>query len=259
MSGRGKQGPGERGKTGMKKRIAVLWTTLTLMAGPAAAEPLKMAADLAESVTAGLNEKASYIYTYAYPQVDPSDPSAELINTFYQYKAGDAKDFEIPMNADYYRKQDPEADITVIISYRVTCNNDDFFSVLIQTEQGSTKTVAGHTFSRKNIRPGSSVALPYLLGILESGETDTWLQDRQTARADALVREMILDRLQEAEGAETREDLTEEALEYGFFPEEDFYLDETGNPVFYLQPGFADDSGEPLLFPVSIDEILDEM
>ena len=43
------------------------------------------------------------------------------------------------------------------------------------------------------------------------------------------------------------------------FPEEDFYLDETGNPVFYLQPGFAEGTDELLRFPISIEEILDEM
>jgi hypothetical protein len=53
--------------------------------------------------------------------------------------------------------------------------------------------------------------------------------------------------------------MEEEALDYAFFPEEDFYLDETGNPVFYLQPGFAEGTDELLCFPISIEEILDEM
>ena len=35
--------------------------------------------------------------------------------------------------------------------------------------------------------------------------------------------------------------------------------DEEGNPVFYLQPGAADDSGLLTVFPISVDEILDEM
>jgi hypothetical protein len=68
-----------------------------------------------------------------------------------------------------------------------------------------------------------------------------------------------VERLQETDGAELYDGLDRESLEYGFFPEEDFYLDETGNPVFYLEPGFAKDGGEPLLFPISIEEILDEM
>ena len=239
----------------MKKIIAAALA----LAGCASAlaEPLTQAPDLANEVREELNGSAAYVYVYRYPQVDPEDPSAELINTFYQYKADDAEGFEIPMNADYYRGENPEEDVRVEIDYEVTCNNDDFFSVLIHTRQGDLDTYAGHTFSRKNIKPGSSVALPYLLGLLESEETDTWLQDRQTAKADRLVREMIWDALEDRD--DIYEDLTEEDLEYFFFPEEDFYLDETGNPVFYLQPGIAADSAELITLPISLEEILDEM
>ena len=103
------------------------------------------------------------------------------------------------------------------------------------------------------------MALPYLLGLLESEESDTWLQNRQTGKADDAVRKMVWERLREMDGIEIREDLQEEDLEYVFFPEEDFYLDETGEPVFYLQPGFADDSTRLVTIPISIDDILDEM
>ena len=230
-----------------------------LLAGSALAEPLALAPDLAEEVRVPLNGTAEYVYSYRYPQVDSDDPSAELINTFYQYLADDAVGFEVPMNADYYRSEGTAEDVQVRIEYEVTCNSDDFFSVLVSTAQGGLRTWAGHTFSRKGIKPGSSVALPYLLGLLESGETDTWLQDRQTARADALVRQMVWEKLQEMDNIALSEDMDEEALEYGFFPEEDFYLDETGNPVFYLQPGMAEESERLMTIPISIEEILDEM
>jgi len=239
------------------KRITGLMI-VCLLAACACAEPLEMAADLADTVKVEIGGGAEYIYTYTYPQVDEEDPSAELINSFYQYKVSDAVDFEIPMNADYYISQGTEENVTVDISYQVTCNNDDYFSVLIRTAQGEFVTWTGHVFSRKDIKPGSSVALPYLLGVLESEETDTWLQDRQTAKADALVREMVWEALEDSD-IEVYEDFEEESLEYGFFPEEDFYLDETGNPVFYLEPGFADGSGELLTFPITIEDILDEM
>ena len=242
----------------IKIPAVLLAAALCLTAGCSAA-PLEMADELAGIVQIELNGRAKYIYSYTYPQVDAAEPSGEIINTFYQGIARDAEEFEIPMNADYYRGQDPEQDITVEISYEVTCNNDDYFSVLLHTRQGSLDVYAGHTFSRTGLKDGSSVALPYLLGMLDNGETDTWLQDRQTGKADALVREMVWERLQEMDGTALWEDLEEESLEYGFFPEEDFYLDEGGNPVFYLQPGFADESGKLLTFPISIDEILDEM
>ena len=190
------------------------------------AVPLEQSEDLQNSVQIDLTDQTKYIYSYVYPQVVPSDASAELINTFYQTIARDSEEFEIPMNADYYRGQAPQEDVTVEISYEVTCNNDDYFCVLLHTRQGSLETCTGHTFSREGLKPGSSVALPYLLGLLESEETDTWLQNRQTGKADDAVREMVWEQLQEKDDIEVWEDLQEEDLEYGFFPEEDFYLDE---------------------------------
>ena len=58
-------------------------------------------------------------------------------------------------------------------------------------------------------------------------------------------------------------DLTEETLSYIFFPEENFYLDEDGNPVFYLQPAdvFADvpEGTDLFTFPIDLEDILDEL
>ena len=242
-------------------KTAHLVLILAAAASLAAAEPLKLAEDLQEDVRVNLNERADYVYSFRYPCVDESDPSAELINGFFRYKAEDTVGFEIPMNADYYRGENPSQDVTVKIDYSVTCNTDDYFGVLVRTVQGEMTDYTGYTFSRGDLKPGSSVALPYLLGTLAGDEKDTWLQDRQTARADALVRDLVWEALEDRDGKDLHlwEDLDRETLDYCFFPEEDFYLDETGSPVFYLQPGFADDSGRLITFPISVEEILDEM
>ena len=250
----------------MIKRITAVLLCLLIaaMCLSAFADPLLLKEDLSGEERIPLregSESPAYLYAYAYPQVDESDPSAGLINQFYIYKATDALDFEVPMMVDFYAASGTEKDVTVRISYEITCNNDDFFAILLKTEGDDYVTYAGHTFSRKDIRPGSSVALPYLLGILASEENDEWLQDRQTAKADAMVRAMVWEKLQEeSEQIGLYEDFTEEILELGFFPEEDFYLDGTGNPVFYLEPGVAADPEAGLLtFPISIEEILDEI
>ncbi len=232
---------------------------------PALADPLVLRDDLSGEVVIPLEPegKGSHTYTYAYcyPQVDDTDPSAGLINQFYSYKVSDAVDFEIPMMADYYASAEPGDNVYVRISYEVTCNNENFFSVLIRTEGNDYLTFNGHTFSRKDIKPGSSVALPYLLGILKSDESDTWLQDRQTARADELVRSLVWSRLEKnREELGIYEDYTKELFEVSFYPEEDFYLDENGDPVFYLEPGTAADISRGLLtFPISLWDIEDEM
>ncbi len=238
---------------------------LLLFCLPALADPLVLSGDLSGDVVVPLNPEGkggrTYSYSYRYPQADDTDPSAGLINEFYSYKVSDALDFEIPMMADYYASAETEGNVFVRITYEVTCNNDVFFSVLLRTEGNDYLTYVGHTFSRKDIKPGSSVALPYLLGILKSDESDTWLQDRQTARADELVRALVWARLEEKRGElGIYEDYTKEMFEVSFYPEEDFYLDANGDPVFYLEPGAAADISRGLLvFPISLWEIKDEM
>ena len=119
----------------------------------------------------------------------------------------------------------------------------------------------GHVFSRKNGAPGQTWTLPKLLGILDSSESDTWLQDRQTAKADELVLDMVWERIEGNEnGVAYDPELTRERLSHFFFPEEDYYLDADGNPVFILQPGAAAPVDAGLLtFPIPLEDILDEM
>ncbi len=245
----------------MKKRAGSLFLCLLMAASAALAEPLALTEDLSGEIREQLNEKAAYIYSYRYPRAAEGSAAAEQVNSFFRYRAEDAAGFEVPMNADYYRGTEPEADIRVEVDYRVTCNDGEYFSVLTETRQEGLSSWSGYTFSMKGLKPGLSVALPYLLGLLEGEETDTWLQDRQTARADAAVREMVWAELQARNGKdlELAEDLEREALDYAFFPEEDFYLEENGDPVFFLQPGTAEASGRLITVTIPVEDILDEM
>ena len=248
----------------MRLRAMTLLLLLSMLfCVSAQADPLILAEDLSGETAFPLGEdsEVQYLYSYAYPQVLESDPSAGLINQFYAYLVSDALDFEIPMMVDFYTAQQPQEDIFVRISYEVTCNREDYFSILLKTEGNDYLTYTGHTFSRLDLKPGSSVALPYLLGILATDESDTWLQERQTAKADDLVRSLVWTELQSRrETLGVYEDLDRELFDLVFYPEEDFYLDETGNPVFYLEPGSAADPASGLLrFPINLWDILDEM
>ena len=45
-----------------------------------------------------------------------------------------------------------------------------------------------------------------------------------------------------------------------FYPEEDFYLDEAGDPVFYFQAGSIAPAEEGVLrFPIPLEDLLDEL
>ena len=97
--------------------------------------------------------------------------------------------------------------------------------------------------------------------MLSAEESDEWLQERQTKKANSLIREMVWDMMQENKsGIEYYDDYLEEYLEEDFEPEQDYYLDENGDPVFFINPGYAaPESAGLLIFPIPLEDILDEL
>ena len=253
------------------KRLMILLLALTMLLSAASAEELLT---LGEPLTGVIcwpedadETTATYVYRYSYPQVAGESDLAEQINGTYAYEVDDAYAFRVPMNADGL---DPEADTQFYtnISYEITCLNEHFLSVKIISESflghSMTTTVAGHTFTLDNgAKTGSVTSLPYLLGILdESDATDEWMKDRQTARADECVRKLIWEIIEQQimNGAIFYDDLDYQMLCDNFYPEEAFYLDGDGNPVFFIQEGFIAPVTEGvLLFPFTMDELLDEI
>lgn len=250
----------------MKKVFVLLLALLLPIA--ALAEPLPLGAELSGTACypEGSDEfTAEYIYRYAYPTVAGEDEVSLMINEFYAYLVDDALGFAAPMAAEDVAGSGIQAYAT--ISSEVTCNNGSFFSVKLVNESftgaAASTIVSGHVFARTGDKAGTVVSLPYLLGILNAGETDTWLLDRQTAKADTMVRslvwEVILDQLSGGIIA-YYDDLTYETFESCFYPEEDYYLDADGNPVFFLQEGTVAPVAEGVLyFPFTLDELLDEI
>ena len=236
---------------------------VSLFLSPALAEPLLIPEDYTGEFRN--EETGTVLYSYRFPHVDESAEGGAEINVFYSELVTYTESFTIPMSVD----PDEESGSVTTVDYTVTCNNDDYFSVLTQTSRsafGNTMVFyEGHVFSRKNGSPGLTYTLPKYLGLLEETENDTWLQDRQTAKADALVIDLVWDMLEERKagneaGIEFYSDVTRETLSHIFFPEEDYYLDETGNPVFFLQPGdVAPPEAGRLDFPISLQDILDEL
>ena len=116
-------------------------------------------------------------------------------------------------------------------------------------------------FSRKNPDPGSSYTLPKLLNILDADENEEWIREHQNEKANEAVRGLVWDMMEENEaGIEYYPDYLEEYLLEDLNPEEDYYLDEDGEPVFYLNPGIAAPVEFGLLiFPITLEEIDDEL
>lgn len=249
----------------MKKLILLLVSLLFVSA--ALADPLPLAAELSGTACypeGSTEADAAYIYRYAYPTVTGEDEVSQMINEFYAYMVDDALGFAAPMAAE---EVTGGIQAHTTITSEVTCNSDDYFSVKIVNESfmgaADSHVVSGHVFARQGDKAGTVVSLPYLLGILDADETDSWMLDRQTAKADEMVRGLVWDVIQDqlADGAVGYyDDLTYEAFEANFYPEEDFYLDADGNPVFFLQEGTVAPVSEGVLyFPFSMIELLDEI
>ena len=249
------------------KRFILILLALVLSVLPALADPLPMLEDYAEEIVIPYDESdpsaGIFSYSYRYPHVDENAEGGMEINVFFtdllDYELG----FTMPMIQDAFEGFDS----STVITYTVTCNNDDFFSVLIRKEEKNPDIFRvswnACVFSRKYGSPGVTYTLPKVLGILSANENEEWLQNRQTEKANALIREMVWDMIQDNPDGLDYGDLTEETLSYIFFPEENFYLDEDGNPVFYLQPAdvFAEvpEGTNLFTFPISLEDILDEL
>ena len=231
----------------------------------ALADPLVQDTDWTGSVFIPYDQNQAgpgYTWSWQLPHMDEADERAHLVNAFYEYFLSDSLNNAVPLMAESLAEAG--IPVQVALTYQKTCNNEQFISFLFSsTETAGDQTSViyeGHTFSLEEGMPGSTLSLPHLLGFLNSQQsTDTWLESRQTEKANQLVRSLVYARITENRGLVLNDDFSEETLEYCFFPELDFYLDENSNPVFFLQPGtVASEEAGRLDFPISLSELRDE-
>lgn len=251
----------------MKKRAGtVLLLVIALVLFGAKADPLKQADDYSGCLVIPYNssdpDAGSFTFSWKYPCIDESEPDANIVNGFYLEQI-DMDETNMRFFADGYAESGESVRKDVI--YTVTCNNDDYFSVLIvqNLTVGNRQRViwSGNTFSRKDGEVGASFDLPRLLGILESAEQDDYMIERQSEKASDIVLEKIMDQIFEnPENLPYDDHITFDYLQEYVSPQEDFYLDENGNPVFFIVPGIiADESAGYMVFPVNLEDIIDEL
>ncbi len=242
----------------MRKFTALLLVLFLLLPAAALADPLPLGEDLA-----GVVSEEYYEYSYRYPHIDESDPRAPLVNNLFDSEVSIAVNEGIPSTADYYAGISTNAWVT--IDYEITLSNDEFFSVRIRTEteteeDGVFETWKGYTFSLLNGNPGQTFTISQILGIQKAGETDEDLENRYAAQIHAAVCRLVWEQIREnPDGIPYYDWLTKEDLEYVLKPDDHFWLDETGNPVFYIDPGvIADIDAGTVTFSVTFEEIDDE-
>ena len=249
------------------KRFLSIFMIFILSVLPALADPLPLLDDYAEDIVIPYDESdpsaGVFSYSYSYPHVDENAEGGMGVYVFFSELLDYENEFIIPMIQDAYEG----SDTSTVVTYTITCNNDDYFSVLIRTEKNipdhSQVTWKGHVFSRTNGMNGATYSLPMVLGILSPDENDEWLQEYQTEKVETLVRQMVWSMIEENADSVDYSGISEETLAASFFPSEDFYLDDNGDPVFYLQPyDILDEVPEGtdlFTFPITLEDILDEL
>ena len=250
-------------------RLLILLLSMTLLPMASLAEsPIAFTDDLTGVYTwpeGASEEEASYVYRYSYPQIAGDSNLALTINEVFRYEADDALGFECPIIGSAHDAS--LGQMQVSIAYEIVHLSEDFLSVRVdkQVTLGDTvsSVVKGYSFMLNGAKAGTVTSLPYMLGVIESGETDEWYLERQTAKADACARDLVWMRIMKdmkAEGSPIYEDMTFEEFEWGFYPEEDFFLDAEGNFVFFLQEGMiAPVIDGHFFYTISLDELLDEI
>ena len=195
---------------------------------------------------------------YAYPQFTVENEADEAINRFFRQEAG-AMLQERAQNAEPPERQE--------IGYRLALNTQRYVSVLLYTRtatyRGEYERLDAHTFARDGVYAGQSLTLSQVLGLEQEtgtagakGVTDESLTE---SLCYDLVWQIIERGMQDMDG-DYLEDVTQEKLRQAFHPEQDFYLDEEGNVVLYIQAGeVAGEIAGTLLFPFAPAELLSAM
>ena len=131
----------------MKRSLSALLAFLIILfsAGAVLADPLVLDSDLTDTLIVLYDpdnpSAGSYTYTYRYPHVAEDEPDAGKINPFYADQVY-TLETNIHFMADGYI--DSGENVTVDVSYEITCNNDRFFSVLVRKDSvisGFVRTV----------------------------------------------------------------------------------------------------------------------
>lgn len=267
----------------MKRFFGVtLSVLLVFFAAAAAADPLVLTQDYNDTVTVYYNgtdaSDGSYSYSYAFPHAsvpevttEEADLSAASVNRYYEKRIQEYTVDYIPNQADYFASQ--YQNVSVDVNYQIMCNNDDFFSVLLHKAENIDgeieETWEGNTFSRSSEMVGQLTSLPKLLGILDAGESDEWVEDRQTNRIWEVVCTLVWNAIQSnPDNLDFDPFLTKEDLEYIITPEysldQDFYIDENGDVIFiilsrFILSGQTSEETGFVPFRMTLEEIDDEM
>lgn len=245
----------------MRKGLRPVWALCTAVAVAAAACLFLSASArgdglvLKESLTGRLTLPADEMregcwIAYAFPQFEGTSETDEAINRFYQQQAD-----QTSLLAQQVYDEGAEG---AEIGWEMTLNTERYLSVTRHTRlftgHGEYELLGADTFARDGLYAGQALTLSQVLGLeQEAGETGE--TPAETLAYD-LVWQIVERSMQNADG-DYLEGVTRERLCQILHPERDFYLDEDGNIVFFIQAGeIAGEIAGILRFPFAPAELL---
>jgi hypothetical protein len=204
-------------------------------------------------------ETASFAYLYQLPQFTADQPYHETVNAYFASYAQELVNTVIPETLDALDALPApgEPAYYVDLDYRVTADTGDYLSVMLVSQRFLGNTLIENwesaVFALSGIYAGQAISLSQAMGLeQEAGESGDY--------ASELVYGLVWQIVQYEIGAMQKAyfpDLTEDEVRRAFTPQSDFYFDEDGNFVFFIQAGtIAGEVEGVLAYPFSMAELL---
>ena len=236
----------------MKKRCVAFLLTALLLCQPLLGLAEETAAALQTEDRVGERGGASF----SLPQFG-EEPE---INQYYLDLAVRLEAGELPPGAAWSADDDGSESENWVLDYEITRNDAEYVSIVLHLRQlagsGEVETLSADTFVR-----GEQPRKATLSELLNADATPQSADN--TAGTDAadlvygLIWEIIQVGMENVEG-DYLYILTLDSVRSALYPETDFYLDENGNIVFFIEPGLlAGEIAGVLLYPFSPYELRD--
>ncbi|HPF87318.1 MAG TPA: hypothetical protein PK537_04590 [Candidatus Limiplasma sp.] len=245
------------------KRILGITVCLLLLVTGAVAQTVPQAEPLCGEVfypQGSTANTASFVFRYQLPQFSSDQPQCDAINACFATYADTLISTVIPDTVSTLDTlpADGEPAYSVELNYSVTASTDAYLSVLLVSQKflGNTllESWEAKVFAVSGIYAGQQISLSQAIGLEQT-------EGEQAAdTASELVYGLVWQIVQYEIGAMQKAyfpDVTEDDLRRVFAPQTDFYLDENGNLVFFIQAGtIAGEVEGVLTYPFMAAELL---
>lgn len=205
-------------------------------------------------------ETARYRFAYRYPQLAATDGIAADVNAHYQAVLQEMLDAVMPQEYEALALEGiPDGPgCYASVEYAIRLDNEDYLSIVLTTTQflgnNVAQSVSADVFARQGEYQGMPCTLSQVVGL--EGDTPAQGSSYASQLAYGLVWQIIAEQ-QSVGQIDYLEGLSRESVARAFQPETDFYLDEDGNLVFFIQAGLVAGEVEGVLtYPFAVAEFL---